>query len=239
MMNSEISVAQVERWASALGGAALAAYGFKRLREERSLAAMMLAAAGGGLIYRSATGSWPIDEAVGISTAADSDDTRTALAGPRGIHVRESVTINRPSAELYACWRKLDELPRFMAYVEAVEVLDDRHSRWRVKAPVGRTVEWDAEIINDVPNELIGWRTLSGADVISAGSVTFKATPDGRRSEVRVHLQYEPPAGRAGAALAWALGRAPSQTIREDLRRFKQLMEAGEVPTTDGQPRGK
>ena len=107
------------------------------------------------------------------------------------------------------------------------------------KAPGGRTVEWDAEIINEIPDELIGWRTIGKADVVSAGSVRFTAEPGGRGTEVRVRLQYEPPTGRIGATVAWLLGHEPSQTIREDLRRFKQLMETGEVPTTKGQPRGR
>jgi uncharacterized membrane protein len=121
----------------------------------------------------------------------------------------------------------------------AVRELDARRSHWTAKAPAGRTVEWDAEIIADEPNELIGWRTLDGADVISAGSVRFKPTGKENETEVHVRLQYEPPAGKIGAAVAWMLGREPSQTIREDLRGFKALMEAGEIPTTVGQPRGR
>jgi uncharacterized membrane protein len=117
--------------------------------------------------------------------------------------------------------------------------MDYRRSHWVAKAPAGRTVQWDAEIINEIPGELIGWRTLDGADVVSAGSVRFKRAAGGRGTEVRVRLQYEPPAGKVGATVAWIMGHEPSQTIREDLRRFKQLMEAGEVPTIAGQPRGK
>jgi uncharacterized membrane protein len=108
-----------------------------------------------------------------------------------------------------------------------------------VKAPAGRTVQWDAEIINEIPGEVIGWRTLAGADVISAGSVRFAPLAVGRGTEVRVRMQYDPPAGKIGAAVAWMLGHDPASTVREDLRRFKQLMETGEVPTIQGQPRGK
>ena len=117
--------------------------------------------------------------------------------------------------------------------------LDDRRSHWVAKAPAGRTVEWDAEIINEIPDELIGWRTLDQADVISAGSVRFTSAGADRGTEVHVRLQYDPPGGKVGAAVAWMLGQDPSHTIQEDLRRFKQLMETGEVPTTAGQPRGK
>ena len=126
-----------------------------------------------------------------------------------------------------------------MTHVVSVRIIDDRRSHWVVRAPRGRTVEWDAEIINEVPNELIGWRTLYGADVVSAGSVRFTPAGVGRGTQVRVHLQYSPPAGRIGSAIAWMLGHEPSQTIQEDLRRFKQLLEAGEAPTTKGQPRGR
>ena len=111
---------------------------------------------------------------------------------------------------------------------------DQRFSHWVAKAPAGRTVEWDAEIINDIPDELIAWRTLGGADVVSAGSVRFKPAAGGRGTEVRVKLQYDPPAGKVGATVAWLLGDEPSQVIREDLRRFKQLMETGEMPTATG-----
>jgi uncharacterized membrane protein len=104
---------------------------------------------------------------------------------------------------------------------------------------MGTEVAWDAEVINEVPGELIGWRTVDGAHVVSAGSVRFKPAPGGRGTEVHVRLQYQPPFGKVGSALVWLLGHEPSQTIREDLRRFKRLVEAGELPTTAGQPRGR
>jgi uncharacterized membrane protein len=238
-MNAEMNIGDVERWASALGGAALAAFGLKQLKEDRPLAGAMIAAAAGGLIYRSATALGPAFWPAAIDTAVDRDDTRIALSGSRGVHVQEAVTINRAASELYDFWRRFEQLPRFMDHVVSVKPLGGRRSRWTVRAPAGRTAQWDAEIVNEVPGERIGWRTLPGADVISAGSVHFRPAPRGRGTEVRVHLQYDPPAGKAGASVAWILGHEPSQTIREDLRRLKQLMETGEVPTTHGQPRGK
>src|SRR5207237_10075425 len=120
----------------------------------------------------------------------------------------------------------------FMQHLVSVRQLDHRRSHWIAKAPAGRTVEWDAEIINEIPDELIGWRTLDGADVISAGSVRFTPATGRRGTEVRVRLQYYPPGGKLGSAVAWIFGAEPSQTIQEDLRRFKRLMEAGEIPTT-------
>jgi len=237
-MNSTVNVAGMERWASALGGAALAAFGVKQLKE-RSAAGAALAAAGSALIVRGATGHCHVYAAAGINTARDADDTRAALSGARGINVEEVVTINADADALYAFWRRFSLLPRFMANLVSVTETDDRRSRWTVKAPAGRTVQWDAEIINEIPGEVIAWRTLAGADVISAGSVHFSPLAVGRGTEVRVRLQYEPPARRAGSVVAWLLGHDPAAVIREDLRRFKQLMEAGELATIDGQPRGK
>ncbi|HZR24685.1 MAG TPA: SRPBCC family protein [Vicinamibacterales bacterium] len=237
-MTSETNVADVERWASALGGAALTAFAVKQLKD-RSPAGVALAAAGTALIYRGATGHCPVYGAAGINTASGEDDTRAALSGSRGVNVEEVTTINRSPSELYRFWRNFERLPAFMEHLVSVKQTDQRRSHWVAKAPAGRTVEWDAEIINEIPDELIGWRTLDGADVISAGSVRFVAARGGRGTEVRVRLQYEPPGGKVGSAIAWMFGEEPSQTIQEDLRRFKQLMEAGEVPTTEGQPRGR
>lgn len=238
-MASSINVAGVERWASSLGGAALAAYAIKQMKD-RSPAGAALAAAGGMLMYRGATGHCPVYGAAGINTATDrgQNGTRASLSGSRGVLVEEAVTINAPAEQLYTFWRGFEQLPRFMDHLVSVTRIDSRRSHWVAKAPAGRTVQWDAEIINEIPGELIGWRTLDGADVVSAGSVKFKTTRD-RGTEVHVRLQYDPPAGKLGASVAWLLGHEPSQTIREDLRRFKQLMEAGEIPTIKGQPRGK
>jgi uncharacterized membrane protein len=237
-MGSSINVADVERWASAIGGAALTAFGISQLKD-RSPAGAALTAAGSALMYRGATGYCPVYAAAGITTADDTDGTRAALAGSRGVHVEEVVTINVPADQLFRFWRNFEQLPRFMDHLVSVRQLDDRRSHWVAKAPGKRKVEWDAEIINEIPGELIGWRTLEGADVVSAGSVRFKPAAAGRGTEVHVRLQYDPPAGRIGATVAWLLGHEPSQVIREDLRRFKQLMETGEVPTIAGQPRGR
>jgi uncharacterized membrane protein len=237
-MTSDINVAGAERWASALGGAALTAYAIKQLKD-RSPVGAALAAAGSALIYRGATGHCPMYAAAGINTADHTTDTKRALGGARGVHVEETCTISRPADELFAYWRNFEQLPRFMDHLVSVKQLDQRRSHWVAKAPAGRTVEWDAEIVNEIPGELIGWRTLDGADVVSAGSVRFKQAPGDRGTEVRVRLQYEPPAGRVGAAIAWMFGHEPSHAIQEDLRRFKQLMEAGEIPTIKGQPRGR
>ena len=231
MRASSINLSETERFASALGGALLAAYGIS----QRSKQGAMIAAAGGALIVRGATGFCPGYAAAGIDTSRS--DTRAALAGSRGTLVETAITVAKPHDELYRFWRNLENLPRIMPHLVSVKDLGEKRSHWVAKAPGGRTVEWDAEIINDNENELIGWRTLDGSDVVSAGSVRFKPTGQGE-TIVHVHLQYEPPAGKVGATIAWLLGHEPSQTIREDLRRFKALLETGEVPTTEGQPRG-
>jgi len=238
-MTSSPNVAGVERWASALGGAALAAYGIKQLKE-RSPAGAAIAAAGSALMYRGATGHCPVYAAAGINALGDREheETRRRLSGSRGVHVEEVVTIQAPADQLYAFWRDFEQLPRFMDHLVSVTDLDGRLSHWVAKAPAG-SIEWSAEVINEIPGELIAWSTIAGSDVVSAGSVSFTSSADGRETQVRVKLQYDPPAGKLGAAVAWLLGKEPSQTIREDLRRFKQLMEAGEIATTDGQPRGK
>ena len=227
------NISDAERLASALGGALLAAYGIS----QRNKSGAVLAAAGGALIVRGATGFCPGYAAAGVDMSS-SDDTKVALAGSRGSLVDTAVTIARPHDELYRFWRQLENLPKFMPHLVSVKPLDDKRSHWITKSIRGRTVEWDAEIVTDDVNEMIGWRTLSGADVVSAGSVHFKPTGTDNETQVHIRLQYEPPAGKVGAAIAWLFGDEPSQTIREDLRRFKALMETGEVPTIQGQPRG-
>jgi uncharacterized membrane protein len=183
------------------------------------------AAAGASLLVRGVSGYCPISAAMG----RDAFDTRVALGGPRGIRVRESVTIVRPVEELYGLWRDLSKLPELLPHIERIDLLPEGRSHWVVRGPAGLRLEWDAETINDIPNELIAWRSVEGADVVSAGSVRF--TPVRRGGvEVRVHLQYAPPAGKAGMWAATLLGANPARQIREDLRRLKQTLEAGGAP---------
>jgi uncharacterized membrane protein len=234
-----LNVGRAERLLCMIAGGALAAYGLRR-RENRGATAAIAAA---GLLLRGGTGFCPVYGALGVNTASSRglatgtrSDTRRRLGGARGVHVEESVTINRPLSELYAFWREFQNLPQFMSHLHEVETRADGTTRWVAKAPLGMTVEWDARIINDIPDKVIGWQSLEGAAVATAGSVTFASTPRG--TIIRVHFQYDPPAGKLGAALAWVFGEDPSLQVREDLRRLKQLMEAGEIATTTGQPRG-
>jgi uncharacterized membrane protein len=162
---------------------------------------------------------------------------RRSLPRDRSIRVQKSITVNRSPEELYRFWRNFENLPRFMSHLESVQVTGEKRSHWRAKAPIGMRVEWDAEIINDRPNELIAWRSIEGADVDNAGSVHFKRAPGGRGTEVRVEMQYIPPGGVIGAAIAKLFGEEPGQQVSEDLRRFKQLMEAGEVVQSEATAR--
>lgn len=241
-----INVGRVERWLSMVAGGALAAYGLKRRQVPGGTAAI----AGAALLYRGATGHCDLYQAFGINRAdghtdrepgtgivADrGSDTRQQLGGSRGIHVEESVTINRPLSELYRFWRDFENLPKFMEHLESVSVREEGISHWVATGPAGIRVEWDARIINEVHDKVIGWQSLQGSTISTAGSVNFDEDPRGTR--VTVHLQYNPPAGKIGAAAARMFGEEPNQTIREDLRRFKQLMETGEIPTAKGQPSG-
>jgi uncharacterized membrane protein len=153
------------------------------------------------------------------------------------LHVKKSVTINRPRAETYQFWRALQNLPVFMIHLESVTAGSERRSHWVANAPGGR-VEWDAEIITDTPNEIIAWRSLEGSDVANEGSVRFADAPGGRGTEVRVEFLYDAPAGKLGAAIATLLGEEPHQQLTDDLRRLKQVLETGEVVRSEGSLEG-
>jgi uncharacterized membrane protein len=157
------------------------------------------------------------------------EQTRAALGGPRGVRVREAITLAKPVDEVYRFWRRLENLPGFMHHLISVAEIPPNRSHWKAHGPAGTTVEWDAEIINDIENKLIAWRSLPGSHVVSAGSVNFDPARAGRLTGLTVHLQYDPPAGRAGAAVSRLLGADPVHMVREDLRRLKQLLEAGEI----------
>jgi len=214
------NISKTERWASTLMGAALAVAGY----QQRNRA---LGIAGFALLGRGASGFCPVSAAVGRDTSRS--DTRAQLAGSRGVNVEAAVKIYRPQQEIYAYWRNLENLPRFMDHLVEVRDTDGRRSHWVAKGPLGVHVEWDAEIIKDVPPELISWKTVDDADVVSAGSVSFKQGSGDHGTIVRVRLQYDPPAGKLGATVAWMLGDDPQTAIEEDLERFKQLLETGEV----------
>jgi uncharacterized membrane protein len=220
-----------ERVASVAAGAALAAYALGREGRRQPAGAAAI-----GLIARGVSGFCPVNAATGRRRVRD--DSRRALSGSRGIRIDESVTINRPPAELYRFWRNFANLSLFMRNLERVDMIDDCRSHWVARGPAGMRLEWDAEVINEIEGELIGWRSLEGAEVASAGSVQFKPGPGGG-TELHVTMQYAPPAGKVGASIAALIGQSPAGQLREDLRRLKAILEAGESPTVEGQPAGR
>jgi len=163
-----------------------------------------------------------------LDLAASERATRRARAP---IHVRKSITIGRPAGELYERWHDLTELPGILRHVESVEMTGPRRSRWRATGPAGSTIEWEADTVDDQPGRRIAWQSVANATVPNRGAVEFEPAPDDRGTILRVDLQYDPPGGAAGAAIAKLFGKAPSQQIGDDLRRFKQVVETGEVAT--------
>lgn len=154
------------------------------------------------------------------------------------IEVKKSITLMKPRAEVYQFWRRLERLPSFMIHLNSVTELTPTQSHWVAQAPGGTEVEWDAEIVTERENEEISWRSLAGSEIENTGSVRFEDAPADRGTEVRVELSYDAPGGAAGAALAKWFGEEPSQQLTDDLRRFKQVMETGEVVLSDGSLRG-
>jgi uncharacterized membrane protein len=230
------NISNLERAVSVAAGGALIAYAVSRSRRDGVTVSPITATTATGLIARGLSGYCPISATIGRNTRES--DTRAALSGRRGIHVHESITIARPAHELFRFWRDFSNLPRFMDHLEEVRVISPVRSVWTAKAPAGRTVKWEADVINEIDGELIGWQSTENADVATAGSVRFVPAPLGG-TEIIVHLQYEPPAGRLGSWVAALFGEEPSQQIRADLRKLKALLETGEAPTVTGQPAGR
>jgi len=232
------NVARPERIGSVMVGAALVTFGLRR-RDAGGIAAAIL---GGALVHRGATGHCLVYQAMGVSTG----DAEAVLEHPtrgitgraatvnarRAIKVERSVTIEKPRAELYAFWRDFGNLPRFMEHLVSVTTAANGRSHWVARAPAGQTVAWDAVLVNDVPDAIIAWKSVGHPDVANAGAVNFSDAPGGRGTIVKVSLDYEPPAGRVGALVTRLFGENPDRQVREDLRKFKQLMETGAVTTS-------
>jgi uncharacterized membrane protein len=224
-----VNVGRGERWISGLAGAALGAYALRSRRLRRFLLPLA-----GALVGRALTGRCPVNRALGRNSArGEGRVSPVASLGPgEGIRVEQTVRVSRPPEELYRFWRNLENLPRFMDHLQAVHVLDDRRSHWVARGPAGSRVEWDAVVHNEIPGELLAWRSLPGSEVDHAGSVHFD--PAGEGTAVRVLLRYDPPAGKLGAAMARLFGEDPDTQVADDLRRLKQLMEAGETTSLPG-----
>lgn len=222
-----INVASAERLASVLGGSLMALFGWSR----RSLAGLIFILGGSYFLYRGLTGYCAFYKALGVNMAERDEGT--------GLNVEKTVTINRPVNQVYQFWRNFENLPRFMRHLATVQSNGPRQTHWVAHAPAGITFEWDAETVEERENELISWQSLPGADVDNRGSVYFREAPAGRGAEVKVKLEYYPPGGIAGVAFAKLFNKVTAQQIKEDMRHFKQMMEAGEIPTTEGQPHGQ
>jgi uncharacterized membrane protein len=180
--------------------------------------------------------------AVDIYAARRMTHQPRAMGEPRrdgSIRVERNLTVNAPPDACYAMWHDFERLPRFMKHLESVKVTGPDRSHWVAKGPAGTRIEWDSEITADRPGELLAWRSTAGADVANAGVVRFLRDAHGRGTVVNVSLSYRPPARGLGAAVAKLFGEEPDIQIAEDLRRFKRLIETGELPTTEGQPRGQ
>lgn len=237
-MGGSHNVANAERIGSVVLGAALVTFGLRR-RDAGGIAAAVI---GGAFLARGATGHCPMYQAIGVSTGStdvlleDSSRDVTGRAATvnarRAIKVERTVTIEAPRAVLYAFWRDFKNLPRFMEHLVSVTVDSQGRSHWVAKAPAGQTVEWDAVIVNDEPDSIIAWKSVDDPDVANAGAVNFSDASGGRGTVVKVSLDYEPPAGRIGALVARLFGENPDRQVREDLRKFKQLMETGEITTS-------
>ena len=226
---TRVNVGSVERGVSVASGLALLAYILTR----RPRLSVPLGLDAGYMLYRGITGHCVMYQMMGVN--------RAEANGHEGIKVERAVTVNRPREELYQLWRDFENLPRFMEHLESVQVddADPTRSHWVAKAPMGQTIEWDSEVIEDRDNELLVWKSLPGSSVESMGRVEFADAPGGRGTIVRVSMEYNPPAGSLGAAFAKLFGEEPAIQINQDLRHFKQIMETGEVATVEGQTSGR
>jgi uncharacterized membrane protein len=228
------NVSEGERMVSAAAGAILALQGLAR----RDITGVLIATVGGALVYRGATGHCSMYQTLGVNTAQEGVGRQRESSA--GVHIVESFLINKSPEELYSFWRNFENFPQFMSHLESVQKIDDKRSHWVAKAPMiyGGSVEWDAEITADEPNSRIAWRAMPEGDVQHQGSVRFQRALGDRGTMVHVDLDYHPPAGQVGRWVAKLFGEEPEMQIRDDLRKVKRLMEVGEVPTIEGQPRG-
>lgn len=222
------NLGNVERWISTIAGVALAAYGLKK----RSKAGWISAAAGSGLVVAGIRGHSFLYDAFGINRAEHVENPVVSVPHGEGIKIEQTITVNRPPARLFRFWRNFENLPLVMKHLQSVTVIDDERSHWIAKAPAGQVVEWDAVIHTEIPDQLISWRSVDGSEVDHAGSVEFKQNGVGA-TDLKVVLNYRPPAGKVGAVLAKLFGEEPSQQIDEDLKQFKILIESTDISSLD------
>lgn len=233
----EVNVGMAERWLSMLGGGALVARGLAK----GGTGGLVTAALGAALAQRGLTGHCQVYGALGLDSSESGE--RGGLAGLAGGGSREVVvesvaTVHRPAAELYRFWNDPTNLPLFMENVAAVEPIDERRARWTLQPPAGPPVEFEAVVEQKVEGERIAWHSAETAVLRHSGEVRFEEGPGGRGTTVRLRVELAPPGGAVGAAIAGLFDGAVELRMRGDLKRFKQLMETGEVATIEGQPTG-
>lgn len=225
----KINVGNAERIASIAGGALLMYFGLRKF----SLARLSLAATGGAMLYRGVTGYCPANEQIGRDTSKPGQQ-----ASP--IEIETSLTVEQPRDEVYAFWRQIENLPRFMEHLSEVRDLGGGRSHWVAPVPGGfGQIEWDAEIVDEEDGRRVAWRSVEGADIANAGDVRFEDAPGKRGTDIHAKITYRPPAGEVGRAATKLFNPAFRQMVKEDVRRFKHIAEAEEIPTVDGQPTGE
>jgi len=187
------------------------------------------------LALLSVAGIGALDVVAGMAMLEEQGPQGTATVTPDGKRqVRRALTVRASRQQAYDLWRDFSRLPQFMNHLESVEVTDDgRRSHWRAKAPAGRTVEWDAEVIEDRPGEIIAWRAVPGSSIQNAGRVRFVDAPGDRGTEVHVEMEYAAPLGTVGVVVARLMGQEPAQQVSDDLRRFKEILETGRIAWSD------
>ncbi len=243
------NVDQTERQIAVVAGGALLLHALF----SRSPLRMLTGALGGALIWHGQSQRSPIYEAFDLNSArsgqwrpagqpshqeAQRQRTQPPVR-PNAIEIERAVTVNKSAEELYTYWRKLENLPNFMEHLERVEQLDQQRSRWTARLLGGLPVSWEAEITSDQPNRQIAWQTLPDAQVEQRGTVTFKPATGERGTVVHVDIRYTPPGGVIGETFARLLNGVTAQQVKDDIRRFKNLMETGVIPTVEGQPSGR
>jgi len=221
------NISEMERWISLGAGGFLLLSGLTRFNTRGLITGLF----GAGLIQRGLTGHCYAYEALGMDTSEH--NASTAVPAQQGIKLEKTIHIQRPAHELFHFWRDFENLPRIMPYLESVEVLDNEHSHWVAAGIGGKMVEWDAEIINERPNEMIAWRSLPGGDIETAGSVHFKSMPGEMGTAVVVSMKYNPPGGKIAASIAEFIGVGAMEKIEESLQRFKELMESDQISMTN------
>jgi uncharacterized membrane protein len=233
----DVNLSPAERGVSISLGSALLAFAFSQRRAGTGAALGLL---GAYVAFRGISGHCALYEALDLAAdEIEPEDDRLSVRRHRDASVEAVLTIARDVDEVYSFWRRLENLPRFLYGVHSVTALDDTRSRWEAHVPDVGLVSWEAEILEDRPGELIAWRSLRGSEVHHSGAVSLRPAPGGRGTEVRLSMEPFSRGGRVSRWLARLVGWGTDRAVAEDLHRLKQVLEAGETPTTEGQPSGR